>query len=301
MTDLVIIGAGPAGLTAAIYSSRAGKSVTVIEHATIGGQITSSPKVENFPSQKSISGAELGEKMYEQAENLGVKFEFDSIKSVKKQGNYFVVLGEYSSFEAKSIIIATGAVNRKLNIAREEELVGQGVAYCVVCDGEFFAGKDVAVVGGGNSAIQAAIYLSNICKSVHILQNLNFLTAEKHLVDELNTKNNIKITLGVEVHKLLGQDVFTGVEVKGKEGLIQVDIEGLFVSIGQIPQTDMFKGLVDIDKNGYIISDENCSTSMAGVFVAGDCRTKRIRQLTTAVSDGTVASIMACSYIDSIK
>ncbi len=301
MFDIIIIGGGPAGLTASIYSARAGKKVLVIEGATLGGQITSSPKVENFPGFKSISGADFGEKLYDQASALNVEFEFANVEKVSDANGGVVVETDNGTFEGLSLIVATGAKHRHLGLENEESLIGNGVGYCVVCDGEFFEGKDVAVVGGGNSAIISALYLSNICKSVKIIQNLTYLTAEKSLLDELSAKENVSVILNSVVTKLIGEDELKAVQIKTGNNISQLNIDGLFVSIGQVPQNEIVKNMVELDDFGYIKADESCLTSNPKVFVAGDCRTKKCRQLTTAVSDGTVASIMACSYVDKIK
>ncbi len=302
MFDIIVIGGGPAGLTASIYALRAKKSVLLIEGSVIGGQISSSPRVDNFPGFKSISGADLGEKLFDQALALGLEVEFANVTSLTQENNINKVATDNGDFEAMSVIIATGAKHRKLNVENEDKFIGNGVGYCVVCDGDFYAGKDVAVVGGGNSALQGAIYLSNICKSVTILQNLDFLTGEQSLIEEVKTKKNVSIMLGVVVSQLIGENSLEEIEVTANNSVkSRMNIDGLFVSIGQIPQNDIFKDLVELDERGYIISTETCLTTNPSIFVAGDCRTKTIRQLTTAVADGSVASIAACGYVDKIK
>ena len=300
MYDIAVIGAGPSGLTAAVYASRAGKKVLIIESSSIGGQIASSPKVENFPTYKSISGMELGDKLFEQATSLGAELELAEIIDVKKTDRGFELIHSGGKFVAKSVIIATGAKHRTLGLDREEEFVGNGVGYCVVCDGEFYRGKDVAIVGGGNTALQSAIYLSNICRRVIILQNLAFLTGEKMYIDQLKTKKNVLTVLSTVVTKLNGSDKLESVEIEtsGKKQTLKLD--GLFINIGQKPETNAFKNVCDINEYGYIVADESCTTKTSGLFVAGDCRTKRIRQLTTAVGDGSIAAISACSYVDSL-
>ena len=302
MFDIIIIGGGPAGLTASIYALRAKKKVLLIEGNSIGGQIASSPRVDNFPGFKSISGAELGERLFDQATELGIEFEFANVIAVSQNNNSNIIQTDNGVFESKAIIVATGAKHRHLGVENEEKLIGNGVGYCVVCDGEFYSGKDVAVVGGGNSALQSAIYLSNICKSVTILQNLDFLTGEESLIDEVASKDNVSSRLGVVVSKLIGEEALQQVEISDKNNAREIiNVDGLFVSIGQVPQNEIFRNLVELDDRGYIIASENCVTSNESIFVAGDCRTKNIRQVTTAVADGTVASIAACSYIDNKK
>lgn len=300
MYDIIIIGAGPAGLVASIYARRAGKSVCVIESNTIGGQISSSPKVENFPTHRTISGIEIGDKLFDQTIALGTTLELEEVVGVEKKGKSFLVKTKGPTFESKSVIIATGAKHRHLGIEREDEFVGEGVGYCVVCDGEFYKDKDVAIVGGGNSALQSAIYLSNICRHITILQNLDFLTGESALIEDVRAKKNISFRFGTVVSKLHGDSSLSSITIKSKSGEERMNIDGLFVSIGQIPETVAFRKIVDIDENGYIIADENCKTRESGVFVAGDCRTKRVRQLTTAMSDGTTAAIGACGFVDSL-
>jgi len=300
MYDIAVIGAGPSGLTAAVYATRAGKKVLIIESTSIGGQIASSPKVENFPTYKSISGMELGDKLFEQATSLGAELELAEITNVKKTDKGFELVHDGGKFEAKSVIIATGAKHRKLGLSNEEDFVGNGVGYCVVCDGEFYRGKDVAIVGGGNTALQSAIYLSNICRRVIILQNLAFLTGEKTYVEQLKTKKNVLTVLNTVVTKLNGSDKLESVEINNNGNRQILKLDGLFINIGQQPDTKAFKNVCDINEYGYIIADESCTTKTPGVFVAGDCRTKRIRQLTTAVGDGSIAAISACSYVDSL-
>ena len=302
MFDIIVIGGGPAGLTASIYALRAKKSVLLIEGSVVGGQISSSPRVDNFPGFKSISGADLGEKLFDQALALGLEIEFANVLALTQENKINKVATDNGDFESKAVIIATGAKHRKLNVENEDKFIGNGVGYCVVCDGDFYAGKDVAVVGGGNSALQGAIYLSNICKSVTILQNLDFLTGEQSLIEEVKTKKNVSIMLGVVVSQLIGESSLEEIEITANNSVKScMKLDGLFVSIGQIPQNEIFKDLVELDERGYIISNETCTTTNPSIFVAGDCRTKMIRQLTTAVADGSVASIAACSYVDKIK
>lgn len=298
MYDIIIVGAGPAGLTSSIYSARSGKKVLVIEGNSIGGQIASSPKVENFPTQMSISGIELADKMYDQATNLGVEFEFAMVTKIEDNGKTKIVKTDFGdSFETKAVILATGASPRKLGVGREEELAGKGIAYCAVCDGDFYAGRPVGVVGGGNTALQNAIYLSKICPKVYIFQNLDHLTGEQKLIDAINETENIEVRLSTTVSRLTGEFKLEIVEVK-HEGITEnVLCEGLFVSIGQIPHNDPFEEIINLDERGYIKAGEDCKTNVDGIFVAGDARTKSIRQLTTACGDGSVASIMAGSYL----
>lgn len=299
MYDIIIIGAGPAGLTAGIYSIRAGKKTLILEGTSIGGQIASSPRVENYPAIKQISGATLADQMYTQAEELGVEFDFDIVKNVEIYGNIKKVICEYNTYECKSLIIATGAKHRSLGALNEDKFVGNGIGYCVVCDGDFYAGKDVAIIGGGNTALQSALYLSNICKSVKIFQLLDYLTGEKKLIEEINAKSNISVTLNSSVVSFNGNSKLTSITINNNGKNEEIILDGVFISIGQIPQNKPFEKILNLDKYGYIIADEKCTTNADGIFVAGDCRTKSIRQVATAIGDGAVASVRACTYLDS--
>lgn len=296
--DIIIVGGGPAGLTAAVYALRANKKVLVIEKGTFGGQITSSPKVENIPGFISVTGNEFAEKLIEQAMNLGADVECceateiinDEIKTVKT---------DEGDFLGKSVIIATGTKHRLLGIDREEEFIGNGISFCAVCDGAFYEGKTVAVIGGGNSALQEAILLSDNCKKVYVVQNLDYLTGEKKLAEQLENKENVEIITGVVVKSLVADSDIKGIVIEkqatGEE--MTLDIDGMFTAIGLIPQNEIFSSVVDLNDYGYVDSDESCLTSGNGIFVAGDCRSKRIRQVATAAADGAVAALAACDYI----
>ena len=296
--DIVIIGGGPAGLTAAIYALRANKKVLVIEKSTFGGQITSSPKVENIPGFVSVTGNEFAEKLIEQAMNLGADVECCEATEII-DGETKTVKTDDGDFYGKAVIIATGTKHRLLGIDREEEFIGNGISFCAVCDGAFYEGKTVAVIGGGNSALQEAILLSDTCKKVYVVQNLDYLTGEQKLVEQLETKENVEIITGVTVKSLLGDKDISGVtitkEATGED--ITLSVDGLFVAIGLIPQNDAFASIVKTNQWGYVDSGEDCVTSAQGIFVAGDCRSKRIRQVATAAADGAVAALAACDYI----
>lgn len=298
--DIAVVGAGPAGLTAALYARRAGKSVVVIEKENFGGQITFSPKLENYPTAMAISGSEFAEKLMEQAEAHGTVLEMDNITAVEKTAEGFVLNGEYGSYYAKSVILATGSKHRTLGIAHEAELTGHGVCYCAVCDGAFFREQDVAVIGGGNTALQDAVFLSEICTSVTVVQNLPFLTGDPVLQEKIKTLENVSVICEATVDALLGDTKLTGIRIlKGADKTPEVlAVTGMFVAIGQQPENEAFAGLSALDQTGYIISDENCRTDTDGVFVAGDCRTKAIRQVVTATADGASAALAACRYLD---
>lgn len=299
MYDVIVVGSGPAGLTAAIYLRRAEKSVLVMEKETFGGEITHSPKVENYPGFAELSGNELAEKLLEQAMNLGAEVEMDSILSVEGNGP-FTLHGENADYEAKSVIIASGSKHRRLGVEREDELTGNGLSYCAVCDGPFYKGRSVAIIGGGNSALQQAVMMSEYCTKVTLCQNLDFLTGEKKLQDILAKRSNVEVIYGVTVHALEGEEEFSSV-VLNKEATgekIRVEADGLFVAIGQAPENEPFAAVCDLDKWGYIVSDESCTTKTAGVYAAGDCRTKSVRQIVTATGDGATAALAACRYLE---
>lgn len=297
MYDVIIIGGGPAGLTAATYARRAGKSVLVIEKSAFGGQITWSPKVENFPTRLSVSGTELGDMLLEQAIEQGAEVELDEVVSVRDGEIKTVVCDSGAEFEGRTLIIAVGARPRMLGLDREEELIGAGVCYCAVCDGAFYAGKTVAVNGGGNSALQDALLLSEKCAKVYLIHRRDSFRGETVLVEALKKRPNVEFVLNARVTALLGEDELTAlaVEQDGTERSIPVD--GLFVAIGHQPDNGVFASLLELDQKGYALSGEDCRTGTPGVFIAGDCRKKAVRQVTTAVSDGAVAALAACDYL----
>ena len=302
MYDLIVIGGGPAGLTAALYARRANKTVLVIEKGSFGGQITYSPKVENIPGFTEITGNEFGEKMVEQVLAQEADVECAEVLEIK-DGVYKTVVTDSGDFTAKSIVIATGAKHRLLGLPGEEKYIGEGISFCAVCDGAFYEGKEVAVIGGGNSALQEAILLADLAKKVTVVQNLDFLTGEKKLQDKLATKSNVEVILGTVVDSFIGGESLEGIRIrKEADGTVRdLMVDGVFVAIGLVPQNEVFAGLVPLDGRGYIISGEDCLTGKEGVFAAGDCRTKAIRQVTTAVADGAVAALAACAYADNIQ
>ncbi len=300
MYDIIIIGGGPAGLTAALYAKRANKSVLVIEKATFGGQITFSPKVENIPGFLSLSGNEFAEKLIEQVLEQGAEVEMCEVTGIRK-GESFTVHTDGGDFEGKTVIIATGARHRMLGLDREEQFVGEGISFCAVCDGAFYEGKTVAVIGGGNSALQEAILLSDLAKKVYVVQNLDYLTGEQKLQEQLKAKANVEIVLGTVVTELVGDAELTGIKVKSNCGQTDtLDIDGMFVAIGLIPQNEPFAEHITLNSWGYAEAGEDCKTSSEGIFVAGDCRSKRIRQVATAAADGAIAALAACDYIDNL-
>lgn len=300
MYDIIIVGAGPAGLTAAIYARRADKKVLILERGTFGGQITYSPKIENYPGFNQISGNELAEKLVEQAISLGAEIEMTEVTGVVDNNGVFSVSCEDGDYIAKSVIIATGSKHRQLGLDREEEFIGNGISFCAVCDGAFYAGKTVAVIGGGNSALVEAVMLAETCEKLYIVQNLDFLTGEEKLANILKNKANVEIIYGTVVEALIGSEELDAIILKNEKTgeKTRLDIDGMFIAIGQVPENDIFADVTEINDRGYIVSDEACLTKTAGLFVAGDCRTKTIRQISTACSDGAIAALAAIRYLD---
>ena len=304
MYDIIVIGAGPAGLCAALYARRAQKSVLVIEKATFGGQITHSPRVENIPGFLELTGNEFAAKLLDQVMTHGADIELDEVKSIQKSDTGYAVITETSCFATKSVIIATGSKHRPLGIEREDEFVGEGISYCAVCDGAFYKDKTVAIIGGGNTALQEAVLLSDTCKKVYVVQNLDHLTGEGSLVSKLEGRENVEFILSTVVTELIGGGELEGIKIKNTETAIEttLDLDGVFVAIGQIPENDAFADVVALNDRGYIVAGEDClpDTDCDGIFVAGDCRTKSIRQVTTATADGAVAALAACHFIDEL-
>ncbi len=301
MYDIVIVGAGPAGLTAAVYARRAGKSVLLLDKGAFGGQITFSPKVENYPAFESVSGSELADKMVSQVLFQGADVEVENVISVRDEGEKKVVVTEEGNeYECRAVILACGARHRHLGLENEEKFIGEGISFCAVCDGAFYQNKKVALIGGGNSALQEAILLSETCEKVYVIQNLDFLTGEKRLQEILEKRGNVEVRLGTVVSSIADGDAFHAITLKktvdGSEEELKVD--GMFVAIGLVPENDAFKELCELDEAGYFASGEDCTTQTKGIFVAGDCRKKAVRQVATAVSDGAVCAIAACRYID---
>ena len=296
MYDAVIIGSGPAGLTAAIYLLRACKKVLILEKESIGGQITASSKVENYPGFSSISGMDLMNRLYEQVVNLGGEVLLEEALEIK-DGKVKEVVTDVNSYKTKTIILALGSKNRLLNIEKEQEFIGNGISFCVSCDGAFYEGKEVVVVGGGNSAVQEAISLADICKKVYIVQNLNRFTCEENLKEKLKSKNNIEIFYESKVVSYLGEEEIKGVKIKTLKDEFTLNVDGVFLAIGLVPQTDFISPFISLDNNNYVLA-EDTFTNKKGIFAAGDCRQKDFRQLTTAVSDGTVAALNVIKYLD---
>lgn len=297
MYDCIIIGAGPAGLTAAIYLLRENKKIKIIEKETIGGKITSSARVDNYPGFKSISGSELADKLFEQVTNLGGEIDIEEMQSIK-DGKIKEVITDEGTYQTKSIIIATGTYFNTLKIADEDKFLGNGISFCTVCDGAFYKDKVVAVVGGGNTAIINAIYLSTLAKKVYLIVREETIRGEKVNIDELLTKVNIEIIYNSEVTKYLGDTSIKGIVIKNKDNTKELAVDGIFLAIGQVPETKKVNNLLNLDKYNYIEAKEDCQTNIAGIFAAGDVRSKKVRQLTTATNDGTIAALNVINYLN---
>ena len=321
MYDMIIIGAGPAGLSAAIYGIRAGKSVLVLEGKTYGGQIINTPEVENYPGIKKMSGFEFAKGLYEQAKDLGAQIKMEKVISVekpeggeqadmeaaqfdgneenhKKEVSAFVVNTSKNSYEGGTLILAMGAKNRLLGLPGEQELTGAGISYCATCDGMFYRNKIVAVNGGGSTALEDALFLSNYCKEVYVIHRRDAFRGEQRLLENLEKRENVRFIFNSVITKLIGEGKLEGVCIKNKDGEEKtLMLDGLFIAIGQEPETAVAKEMVVTDEKGYILAGEDCKTTASGIFVAGDCRTKAVRQLTTAAADGEVAALMAVEYL----
>lgn len=302
MHDIIIIGAGPAGLTAALYALRADKSVLVLEKETFGGQITFSPNVENYPSVIQMSGNEFAEKLLDQVMHHGADIELAKAEQIITNNGYHTVVTDHGSFDGKAVIIATGSRHRHLGIDRELEFIGEGVSYCAVCDGAFYNGREVAVIGGGNTALQEAVMLSEYCTKVYVIQNLSTMTGEGRLVSKLSTRENVSFIFNSVVTELIGDSKLSAIKIHNTETNEdkEISLDGIFVAIGQVPENQNFANVVKLNDWGYIDSGEACTTETEGIFVAGDCRSKMIRQITTAVSDGSIAALAACRYVDNM-
>lgn len=296
MYDSIIIGAGPAGMTAAIYLARANKKVLIIEKETIGGQISSSPLVENYPGYEGISGSVLANNMYNQVDKLGVDIELDEVTDIIP-GELHTVKTLDNEFKTRTVIIATGVKYRLLGLENEIELIGNGIHFCVSCDGAFYKGKHVAVIGGGNTGIINALALADMCEKVYLIQDKDKLTGEKILQDKLKQKVNVEVIANSIVSKIIGDDKLEKIIIKNGKKENEIVVDGMFISIGLMPQSDFLKGIIDLDKFNYAVSFDT-KTKIDGIFVAGDIRTKPFRQITTAVNDGTTSALYALEYLD---
>lgn len=303
MYDLIVIGAGAAGMTSALYALRNSKTVLVLESESLGGQIANSPRLENYPSIKEISGEQFADNLFEQITFHGAELEIEKVVGIEKLGEgNFKVKTEYNEYFAKSVVIASGVKHKHLRTKSDrEDLVGKGVYYCAICDGAFYKGQEVIVIGDANTALQYSLLLSSYCKKVYIYTLFDKFFGDKAHVKALMSKDNIEWRPNTSVIDFIGENELKAIEYKDAEGNIKThEIPAVFVAIGQVPDNKAFENLVDLDKLGYIVSDENCKTKTDGLFVAGDCRTKSVRQVATAVADGAVAATNACLYIESL-
>lgn len=300
MYDIIIVGAGTAGLTAAIYGARAGKSILVLEAASYGGQIIVSREVENYPGISKISGMELAMNLYKQAQSFGAVIESTEVIGLKMKNNTWTVLGKTKEYEAKAVILATGAKHRELGFESESRLVGAGVSYCATCDGMFYRGMDVAVIGGGNTALMDALFLADICKSVRLVHRRDEFRGERNYVERLKKCNNVSYLLHSEIVALDGKEHLESMTVRNKENGLEtkIPVDGVFVAIGQSADNERFAEFVELDEQGYIVAGEDTLTSHKGIFAAGDGRTKSVRQLVTAAADGAAAALAACEYLN---
>lgn len=293
--DVIIIGAGTAGLSAAIYAARASKKVLVLEETSYGGQIIYSSEVENYPGIKHVSGFQFATGLYEQAIGVGAEVRFEKVNGIDILDNETEtynkkVCTDSEHYITNSIILATGSKNRRLGLEKEEKLTGAGISYCATCDGAFFKGKPVAVFGGGNTALEDAIFLTGYCSKVYIIHRRDEFRAEKSLIENLAQKTNVEYYMNNTVTALNGEEKLESIELS--DGTI-LKTDALFVAIGREPQNDIYKNVINLDESGYIIAGENCKTNADGIFAAGDCRTKHVRQLVTAASDGAIAALAA--------
>ena len=299
MYDVIVIGAGPAGLTSAIYLRRANLSVLVLEANSYGGQIINTVDIENYPGLEHISGFDLATKMYEQAKDLGCEFKYQRVEEIIDNKDIKEVITNKEKFSAKAIIIATGNKSRLLGLDNEDNYLGRGISYCATCDGNFYKNKDVAVVGGGNTALEDALYLSHIVNKLYLIHRRDEFRGDPKTLELLKNRNNIEYVLNSNITKINGSDRLESIEVTNKDGSVkELNISGLFIAIGRVPENSNFKDLINLDDNGYVISNDRCTTNVEGIFVAGDARVKEVRQLTTAVGDGAISATEAIKYIN---
>ena len=299
MFDIGIIGGGTAGMTAAVYGQRAGKRTVIIEGANFGGQITSSPNVENYPGIASVSGSEFSMNLLDQAMKLGAETVVEKVTGIRDEDGIKVIETTGKEYPCRSVILATGVTHRHLGVPNEEKLTGAGVSYCATCDGAFFRGRDVAVIGGGSTALQDAEFLSNYCRKVYLVHRRDEFRGEESIVRRLREKENVEFVLSATVKEIVGDTTVEGIILNDKKNgqEFRIDVAGVFIAVGQIPQNEIFADAVKLDPSGFILASEDCMTSHPGIFAAGDCRTKEVRQLTTAAADGAVAALAACRYV----
>ena len=295
MYDIIIVGAGPAGLTAAIYARRAKKEVLVLEALTYGGQIINTLDIENYPGEEHISGFDFATKLYNQAKNLGATIKFEKVIDIEVDKDYKKVMTKKETYQTKTVIIATGTDNRKLNLDNEDKFLGKGISYCATCDGNFYKNKVVAVAGNNRTALEDSLYLTDIAKKVYLINHKDTFNDEEEILVSLKEKDNCEILTNSKITKLIGDDKLEKLEINNND---QIEIDGLFVAIGKVPENENFRKLIELNDAGYAISNEDCHTKTPGIFVAGDNRVKKLRQLVTATSDGAIAATEAIKYIN---
>ena len=302
MYDIIVIGAGPAGMTAAIYARRAARSVLVLEAVSYGGQILNTPDIENYPVEAHISGFDFSAKVYEQAKGLGAEFAFEKAVEIREEDGGYTVVTPKNAHRAKAVILATGSENRKLGLEDEDRLVGKGISYCATCDGNFYRNKVVAVVGGGNTALEDALYLADLARQVYLIHRRDSFRGEETNVARLKEKGNVEFVYNTNVTKLISEKRLKAIEVTDKlDGSVRtIELNGLFIAVGRVPENQNFANLIELDEAGYVRAGEDCHTSAAGIFVAGDNRAKALRQLVTATADGAMAATEAVKYINSL-
>ena len=302
MYDILVIGAGPAGMTAAIYARRAGKTVLVLEAVNYGGQILNTPDIENYPVVAHISGFEFSKQVYEQALGLGAEFKFEKVVEIVKEDGAFTLVTPKNRYQGRSVIIATGSENRKLGVEDEARLTGRGASYCATCDGNFYRNKVCAVVGGGNTALEDALYLADIAKQVYLIHRRDSFRGEETTVERLKARDNVEFVYNSNVTKLIAEKRLKAIEVTNKlDGSVRtIELNGLFVAVGRVPENQNFASLIHLDDAGYVLAGEDCHTSAEGIFVAGDNRAKALRQLVTATADGAMAATEAVKYVNSL-
>ena len=302
MYDIIVIGAGPAGMTAAIYARRASKTVLVLEAVTYGGQIINTPDIENYPVTAHISGFDFSTKVYEQAKDLGAEFVFEKAVEIRDENGVKTVVTPKNAYEAKAVILATGSENRKLGLENEDALVGRGVSYCATCDGNFFRKKTVAVVGGGNTALEDALYLADLCEKVYLIHRRDSFRGEETNAERLRERENVEFVYNSNVTRLIAEKRLKAIEVTNRldSSVRTIELNGLFIAVGRVPENQNFGSLVKLDESGYVVAGEDCHTNHEGIFVAGDTRTKALRQLVTATADGAMAATEAVKYINNL-
>lgn len=298
MFDIIVVGGGPSGMTAALYALRSNKTVLVLEKENFGGQIANSPRVENYPSINEISGLDLSDRMFSQITDLGAQFELEDVLKIEKASDKFVVTTNYNKYESKAVILANGVKHRLMNLPNEENLIGNGVSFCAVCDGPMYKGKEAYLIGDANTALQYALLLSNYCTKVHMFTLFDKFFGDYILQERVKSKENIIVRHEMNLIEYLGEEKLEGLVFENTKTKIRTEYktDNVFVAIGQIPQNEQFRDLAELDK-GYILTNDLMETKTPGLFACGDTRKKEIRQVVTACNDGAIAALSAVKYI----